>query len=100
MEWNRAMAILWYTRCSIHVNVLSIIIIIYIDAINCNISSIVYLANGRVSVEGSTATYTCDTGYTLSGSSSRTCRDNGSWSSPEPLCNGRSYCHAPSYQLQ
>ena len=39
---------------------------------------------------GSTAIYTCDTGYTLSGSSSRTCRTNGLWTFFEPLCISKS----------
>ena len=37
---------------------------------------------------GSTATYTCDTGYTLSGSQTRTCGADGNWIYSEPLCEG------------
>ena len=37
---------------------------------------------------GCTATYTCDTGYTLSGSQSRTCKADGNWTSSEPFCEG------------
>ena len=40
-------------------------------------------------LSGSTATYTCDTGYTLSGSQSRTCGEDGNWTASEPLCNGK-----------
>ena len=48
-------------------------------------------ANGQVQTKsgttfGSIATYTCDTGYTLSDSSSRTCGAKGKWSPSEPSC--------------
>ncbi|XP_064386426.1 latrophilin-like protein LAT-2 isoform X1 [Halichondria panicea] len=36
---------------------------------------------------GSNATYTCDTGYTLNGDTTRTCGNDGSWSGSEPTCN-------------
>ena len=36
----------------------------------------------------STATYTCDTGYALSGSQSRSCGADGNWTSSEPFCEG------------
>ena len=40
----------------------------------------------------SRATYTCDTGYTLSGSQSRTCRADGTWTLSKPLCEGIIRC--------
>ena len=48
-------------------------------------------ANGQVQTKsgttfGSIATYTCDTGYALSNSSSRTCGASGKWSPSEPSC--------------
>ena len=49
--------------------------------------------NGQVDTSsgttfGSTVTYTCDTGYNLSGSQSRTCGEDGNWTSSEPICQG------------
>ncbi len=35
---------------------------------------------------GSTATYTCTEGYTLTGEATRTCQSNGMWSGSEPTC--------------
>ena len=34
-----------------------------------------------------TCNFTCTAGYKLSGSSTRTCQSNGSWSNNEPVCN-------------
>ena len=49
--------------------------------------------NGQVNISsgttfGSTATYTCNTGYTLSGPQSRTCGADGNWIFSEPFCEG------------
>ena len=48
-------------------------------------------ANGQVlftsTDEGSIATYICHDGYTLEGSSTRTC-SNGNWSDSTPFCQG------------
>ena len=35
---------------------------------------------------GSTASYSCDEGYSLEGSQQRTCRSDGLWSGMEPTC--------------
>ena len=37
---------------------------------------------------GSTAMYTCNTGYTLIGSQTRTCESDGMWSPASPECQG------------
>ena len=50
------------------------------------------LTNGQRSLSRTTysnvVTYTCDVGYTLEGSNSRTCKSNGQWSGSVPQCNG------------
>ena len=35
---------------------------------------------------GDICTYTCNTGYKLIGSHTRTCQSNGSWSGSVPMC--------------
>ena len=46
--------------------------------------------NGSVSYPntqpGSTVTYTCHSGYELSGVLSRTCQSDGTWSNTAPTC--------------
>ena len=46
--------------------------------------------NGTVMVteltDGSTANYTCNDGYQLTGDETRTCMDNGMWSGHAPTC--------------
>ena len=49
--------------------------------------------NGQVShtggtTLGQTATYSCNTGYTLVGGSTRTCQSTGVWSGSTPTCQG------------
>ena len=36
---------------------------------------------------GSTANYSCQDGYQLQGSQTRTCGEDGQWSGQEPTCN-------------
>ena len=36
---------------------------------------------------GDTCTYTCDTGYVLTNSNTRTCQSDGSWSNSATMCN-------------
>ena len=49
---------------------------------------------GSVTVQGSTATYTCKSGFTISGPSTRTCQNN-QWSGTPPTCIGK--CEGPKY---
>jgi hypothetical protein len=55
--------------------------------------------NGAVSAATttypSTANYSCNTGYTLSGASTRSCQSDGTWSGVVPSCLPVD-CHAPS----
>ncbi|XP_065899772.1 uncharacterized protein [Dysidea avara] len=39
-----------------------------------------------VSYEGDTCNFTCNTGYELTGSDTRTCQSNGSWSGSDDVC--------------
>ena len=60
-------------------------------------------SNGDVSLSASTklgsiATYTCDTGYNLVGSSKRTCQAEGRWSGELPSCEGKLTLLLPKYQ--
>jgi len=45
-------------------------------------------SSGTVGVgyEGDTCSFTCNTGYELTGSDTRTCQSNGSWSGTETMC--------------
>ena len=50
-----------------------------------------HIANGQVSTApdtrlGSTATYTCNSGYNLVGNETRTCNAHEEWSGEEPVC--------------
>ena len=50
--------------------------------------------NGGVSVGGvtfgSVATYSCDDGFTLMGTATRTCTSDGTWSGDNPTCDNDS----------
>ncbi len=43
----------------------------------------------------STATYSCNTGYTLTGGSTRMCGADGEWTPIAPICNRKSYSITP-----
>ena len=48
-------------------------------------------SNGTVSLSGAsvgdTATYVCNSGFMLVGVSVLTCKDDGTWTSPPPVCH-------------
>ena len=62
--------------------------------IQCNYLTIPY--NGEISscssgstgmgYEGDTCSFTCNTGYELTGSNTRTCQSDGSWSGSDDVC--------------
>ena len=51
--------------------------------------------NGQLDLDGvtqmSTATYSCNIGFTLNGDQTRTCGSDGSWSGSEPSCQSKSH---------
>ena len=60
-------------------------------AIPCNISEIMNPVNGNVSIDGLTATYTCNTGYILNGTEKRICGNDTKWSPLDtPICESKS----------
>ena len=62
--------------------------LIYFAAVDCG--NLPDPTNGRVVLSGtifrSTATYQCFSGYTISGTETRTCQDDGEWSGVAPTC--------------
>ena len=65
---------------------------LYHVAINCSDPGTP--TNGHRNLSNTTynsvVTYTCDVGYTLQGSNSRTCQSNGSWNGSVPECTRKS----------
>ena len=45
------------------------------------------LGDDGVLSSGDTCSFTCDTGYELTGSDTRTCQSNGSWSGSVTMCS-------------
>ena len=67
-----------------------------LTVVNCG--ALTNPANGQVSyIAGTTfgqrATYSCNTGYKLVGSGTRTCQGAGSWSGSAPTCQGKLLLH-------
>ncbi|XP_045204681.2 sushi, von Willebrand factor type A, EGF and pentraxin domain-containing protein 1-like isoform X2 [Mercenaria mercenaria] len=59
-----------------------------LTAPTCSCQSPASIQNGYMTDNGETATYTCDVGYSLDGTTSRTCAADGSgWSGTDPVCN-------------
>ena len=55
--------------------------------INCS------LGDDEVASSGDTCSFTCDTGYELTGSDTRTCQSNSSWSGSVTMCSRGEYLH-------
>ena len=73
-------------------------ILIYIDIQCDNLSTsangeVISCSSGRVGVgyEGDTCSFTCNTGYELTGSDTRTCQSDGSWSGSDDMCRRGMY---------
>ena len=67
-----------------------------LTVVNCG--ALTNPANGQVSYTagttfGQTATYSCNVGYTLVGSRTRTCQSTGEWSVSAPTCQGKLLLH-------
>ena len=59
-------------------------------------------SSGRVGVgyERDACNFTCNTGYELTGSDTRTCYSDGSWSGSDAMCRRGTYVYTPcSYQI-
>jgi len=54
--------------------------------INCS------LGNDEVPSYEDTCSFTCNTGYELTGSDTRTCQSNGNWSGSDSLCTRGKKC--------
>ena len=52
-------------------------------------------SSGRVGVgyEGDTCSFTCNTGYELTGSDTRTCQSDGSWNGSDVVCRKGKCCY-------
>ena len=79
-----------YTSCAKECPLLCIYSLPAYSAIDCGDPGTP--TNGQRSLSkttpGRAVAYTCDVGYALQGSSSRTCQPNGQWSGSVPQCNG------------
>ena len=47
-----------------------------------------------VGYEGDTCSFTCNTGYELTSSDTRTCQSDGSWSGTDDVCRRVMYIHS------
>ena len=66
-----------------------------LSAVDCG--ALLSPTNGQVNhtagtTLGTTATYSCNTGYSLQGSNSRTCQATGMWSGSPPTCQRMLLC--------
>ena len=70
----------------------SYMILLILTAVDCG--SLTDPGNGNVTLTvGTTATYSCNTGYNLVGDSTRTCQATGKWSGSAPTCQGIAICY-------
>ena len=56
------------------------------------------LGDGGVPSYEDTCSFTCNTGYELTGSDTRACQSDGSWSGDETICTGKAVLQTASVQ--
>ena len=49
-------------------------------------SGVICMTSDTVTFYGDTCSFTCNIGYELTGSNTRTCQSNGSWSGSDTMC--------------
>ncbi len=86
VPWQRA----WVSCSLVRSNIPVTICYLYRTAVDCG--DLTDPINGTVDTSSGTtfnmtATYTCDTGYTLTGYNTRTCGSDGVWMPQAPICN-------------
>ena len=57
------------------------------------------LGNDNVTSYEDTCSFTCNTGYELTGSDTRTCQSDGSWSGSDDVCRRGSYISKYSMKM-
>ena len=85
---ERVFLVLFRPAPLIHLNIIYNLIITFISALCQPLNP---PSNGAVTwdglTKGSTANYTCDSGYYVTGDNTRTCQ-NGRWTGQPPVCTG------------
>ncbi len=74
--------------CNVHIECVPVPIVICSDLSSLANGDIDYGGGGSTNSRpvGTVATFTCDTGYTLNGGTTRTCGSDGVWSGSAPVC--------------
>ena len=82
----------------IYIHIHAVYTYLYVSDVRCDNLSISnggigLCSSGRVGVgyEGDTCNFTCETGFELIGSETRTCQSDGSWSGTDGLCRRGMY---------
>ena len=79
-----------YTCGILHIVLLLYIILLDIRCRNLSSPSVedLFCSSGSIGVgyEGDNCSFTCNTGYELTGSDTRTCQSNGSWNGSDDVC--------------
>ena len=82
-------------RVGLQLHVVIILLLFYLSATDNDVRCMLLAApaNGRVTQSGrgvgSSAIYTCVSGYQLVGASNRVCQPDGKWSGEKPVCQGQ-----------